>query len=128
MHNKRDPLTPMSLVVEDEPLLRMMAADLAREAGFNVVEASNADEAMSILGGRADIRVLFTDIDLPGSLNGLKLASYVRDRWPPVGIIVVSGQLRPCPADLPRGSVFFPKPYNDLKVIASLRAFLDQVE
>lgn len=123
MQNKHEAPLPTALIVEDEPLLRMMAADLARDAGFEVVEASSADQALDILEARLDIRVLFTDIDMPGSLNGLKLASCVRDRWPPIDIIIVSGQVRPSATDLPSRGLFFPKPYNDLKVIAALRSF-----
>ncbi|MBP2558198.1 CheY-like chemotaxis protein [Neorhizobium galegae] len=108
------------LVVEDEPLLRMMAIDLVEEAGFQAVEAADADEAVTILETRADIRIVFTDIDMPGSMNGMKLAAAVRDRWPPIEIIIVSGQVRPGEGDLPERSVFFSKPYDWQKVTATL--------
>jgi CheY-like chemotaxis protein len=100
------------LIVEDEPLLRMFAVDIVEEAGFETLEASNADEAISLLEAHSEIRILLTDIDMPGGMDGLKLAAAVRDRWPPVAIIVVSGKQRPSPADMPDGSVFFPKPYD----------------
>lgn len=108
------------LVVEDEPLLRMMAMDLVEDAGFEVVEAANADEAVRILEARADIRIVFTDIDMPGSMDGMKLALSVRDRWPPIEIIIVSGHVRIADRDLPARSVFFSKPYDTQKVTAML--------
>lgn len=111
------------LVVEDEPLLRMMALDLVEEAGFDVIEAANADEAVDILESRSDIRILFTDIDMPGTLDGLKLAAVVRDRWPPIEIIIVSGQIRPLRDDMPARSVFFSKPYETDRVQDALRGF-----
>ena len=72
------------LVVEDEPLSRIHALNLVEEAGYVAIEASNADEAISILEARKDIRIVFTDIDMPGSMDGLKLARAIRHRWPPI--------------------------------------------
>jgi CheY-like chemotaxis protein len=109
---------PVVLVVEDEPLQRMMAVDLVLDAGFDVVEAWSADEAVSILESRSDIRILFTDVDMPGSMDGLKLAAAIRDRWPPIEIIVTSGHIRMPDVDLPDRSVFFAKPYDAAKVTA----------
>ena len=80
------------LIVEDEPLVRFCAVQTVEEAGFDVIEAANADEAIAILESRQDIRVVFTDIHMPGSMDGLKLAHAVRDRWPPIKIIVTSGR------------------------------------
>jgi CheY-like chemotaxis protein len=111
------------LVVEDEPLLRMLAVDLVEEAGLTALEAANADEAIRLLEMRGDIRIIFTDIDMPGSMNGLKLAAAVRDRWPPIKIIVASGQYRALESELPPGSRFFPKPYPHHELIATMRAF-----
>ncbi|WP_438751826.1 response regulator [Pararhizobium sp. O133] len=108
------------LVVEDEPLLRMMAVDLVEDAGFDVVEAANADEAVKILETRTDIRIVFTDIDMPGSIDGMMLAAAVRDRWPPIEIIITSGHRQVADLDLPERSVFFPKPYDSTKVTATL--------
>src|SRR3954468_18520562 len=82
---------PLVLIVEDEYLVRIHAAEVIRDAGFEVMEASNADEAIVILESRPDIRVVFTDIQMPGSMDGLKLARAVRDRWPPVQIVATSG-------------------------------------
>ena len=82
---------PVVLIVEDEFLLRMDAADMVAAAGFEVVEAANADEAIEILEARRDITVVFTDIQMPGSMDGLKLARAVRGRWPPIKIVATSG-------------------------------------
>lgn len=94
------------LVVEDDPLLRMHAVDIVEDAGFTAIEARDADEAIAILEKRSDITLLFTDIQMPGSMDGLKLAHAVRDRWPPIKIVVVSGQTALTQNDLRRTAVF----------------------
>ena len=99
------------LIVEDESLLRIHAADIAAEAGFEVLEAANADEAIVILEARTDIRIVFTDIQMPGSMDGIKLAQAIRNRWPPVTIVVTSGQVRPAAGALPENVTFLSKPY-----------------
>lgn len=104
------------LVVEDEPLLLLMAGTLVEEAGFQPVYAANADEAVRILEQRADISIVFTDVQMPGSMDGIKLAAAVRHRWPPIKIIVVSGYKAIDIADLPTGSRFFLKPYDPQRV------------
>jgi len=109
------------LIVEDEPLLRMMAADLVEEAGFEAIEAGDADEAVRILETRTDIRIVFTDIDMPGSMDGMRLAAAIRDRWPPIDIIITSGHMRAEEVNLPERSVFFPKPYDSVKVTETLQ-------
>src|SRR6201989_994834 len=101
---------PRVLVVEDELVLRMRAADIVEDAGCFPVEAVNADEAMAILESRSDIALLFTDIQMPGSMDGLKLAHAVHKRWPPIKIILVSGQLKLADIDIPVDSRFFGKP------------------
>jgi CheY-like chemotaxis protein len=100
------------LVVEDEALLRMVVVLGAEEAGFEVIEASNADQAIKILEARNDIRLVFTDIDMPGSMDGLKLAHAVRDRWPPVELIVTSGHYSVAPGPLPARGRYIGKPYD----------------
>jgi CheY-like chemotaxis protein len=115
---------PAVLIVEDDALVRLLAVDIAEEAGFIAVEAEDADEAVAILEARSDIAVLFTDINMPGSMDGLKLAHAVRHRWPPVKIIVVSGQVRLSPSDLPPDTRFFPKPYRASHMISELRNLL----
>jgi len=94
-------LKPVVLIVEDEFLLRMDSAAVMEEAGFEVVQAANADEAIAILGMRSDIGVVFTDIQMPGSMDGLKLARFVRDRWPPIKIVATSGLVAVGDGDLP---------------------------
>ena len=111
---------PVVLVVEDF-LIRMHAAEMIEEAGFEVVEASNADEAVAILEARLDIAVVFTDIQMPGSMDGLKLARAVRDRWPPIHIVATSGLVDVRIGDLPNGGRFLPKPYSPAQVIGALR-------
>jgi CheY-like chemotaxis protein len=102
---------PVVLIVEDEALLRMLAVEVVEEAGLVALEACDSDEAVALLESRSDISVLFTDIHMPGSMDGLKLAHAVRDRWPPIKILVVSGHVRPLPRDLPANSCFVGKPY-----------------
>ncbi len=112
---------PAVLVVEDEGLVRLSAAKMIEDAGFEVIEAANADEAIRILESRSDIRVVFTDIHMPGSMDGLKLAHAVRNRWPPIKIIVTSGVECPTQHDLPEGSRFLAKPYEPNKITGALR-------
>jgi CheY-like chemotaxis protein len=98
------------------------SADMIEEAGFAVVQAANADEAIAILRVRSDISVVFTDIQMPGSMDGLKLARFVRDRWPPIKIVATSGRVAVADGDLPDGSVFLPKPYRPTQIVATLYA------
>jgi two-component sensor histidine kinase/ActR/RegA family two-component response regulator len=113
---------PNVLVVEDEMVLRMRAVDIVEDAGFRPVEAVNADEAISILESRSDISLLFTDIQMPGSMDGLKLAHAVHDRWPAIKIILVSGQVKPSDAERPANSRFFGKPLGVEQMIRELQA------
>lgn len=115
---------PKVLVVEDEMVLRMRAADIVEDAGFCPVEAVNADEAMAILEARSDIALLFTDIQMPGSMDGLKLAHAVHARWPAIKIVLVSGQVRPSDAERPVDSHFFGKPLGVEQMIAELQAMV----
>jgi len=110
------------LVVDDEALVRMSAVDVVEEAGFGVVEASNADEAILILESHGDIILIVTDIDMSaGSMDGLRLAATVRHRWPPIHIIVVSGHHQANEAELPSGGVFLSKPYQPRLLVAHIR-------
>lgn len=104
------------LVVEDEAFIRMDAVDMLSAAGFHVVEAANADDAIKILEHNSDIKIIFTDIDMPGSMNGLKLAAAVRDRWPPIKIIATSGHFNVQAGDLPPDAMFISKPYQPAQV------------
>ena len=112
---------PVVLIVEDEFLLRMNAAEMIGDAGFDVVEAANADEAIAILEARPDIHVVFTDIQMPGSMDGLKLARFVRGRWPPIKIVATSGFVMVGKDDLPEGGRFLTKPYRPAQIVATLR-------
>ena len=112
---------PVVLIVEDEFLLRMDAVDMIAAAGFEVVEAANADDAIEILESRPDITVVFTDIQMPGSMDGLKLARAVRGRWPPIKIVATSGHVGVGEGDLPEGGRFLLKPYSPRQVTGVLR-------
>jgi CheY-like chemotaxis protein len=112
---------PVVLLVEDEFLLRMNAVDMIEAAGFDVVEAANADEAIAILERRFDITVVFTDIQMPGSMDGLKLAHAVRGRWPPIKIVATSGRVSVTQRDLPEGGRFLSKPYGPNEITGVLR-------
>jgi len=116
---------PSVLVVEDEGLIRMATVDFLTDEGFLVFEAQNADEAIRILESNSDIHLLFTDIDMPGSMDGLKLSAAVRDRWPPVQIVVTSGHRAINANDLPEGSLFFTKPYRHADLVSSFRKMIN---
>lgn len=100
---------PIVLIVEDEPLVRELAVAAIQEAGLEVVEAANADEAIDILQRRCDVGVLFTDVDMPGQLDGLALARLVHEHWPAIRLILTSGRSLPEPAF---DGQFVAKPYS----------------
>lgn len=105
------PLKPTTiLIVEDQAIVRLELAAQLTDAGYRVLEAQDADEAIRLLDDHAEIEILLTDRTMPGSMDGVRLAHHVRDRWPPVKIIVTSGRLG-TRADIPAGSAFLPKPY-----------------
>ena len=112
---------PTVLVVDDEVMIREFIAEELSDAGFTVVIAASADHAISILENRLDIRLVFTDIDMPGSMDGLKLAAAVRDRWPPIHIIITTGKVRPL--EIPANALFIPKPYLGENVVTAIRTF-----
>jgi two-component sensor histidine kinase/DNA-binding response OmpR family regulator len=114
-------VAPAVLVVEDEMLLRMRAVDIVEDAGYRPVEATNADDALAILESRSDIELLFTDIQMPGSIDGLKLANAVHERWPLIKIILVSGQLKLTDQDKPVDSRFFGKPLDVKQMITEMQ-------
>jgi len=109
------------LIVEDEMLLRMRAVDMVEDAGYTSVEAVGADQAVAILESRSDIALIFTDIQMPGSMDGLGLAHSVHKRWPPIKIILVSGQLKLSESDIPPNSRFFGKPLQANQMIAEMQ-------
>lgn len=118
------PRSVLILVVEDDPLQRLGMIDLVEDAGFEAIEARDADQAVEILEARRDIRVVFTDIDMPGSMDGLKLAAAIRKRWPPIEIIVTSGGRKPALEELPVRTSFLPKPLVPADAIRMLKAFV----
>jgi len=112
---------PTVLVVEDEMMLRMRAVDIVEDAGFTSIEAVNADDALAILESRSDIELLFTDIQMPGSIDGLKLAHAVHERWPLIKIMIVSGQLKLTDADKPVDSRFYGKPLDVKHMVGQMQ-------
>jgi CheY-like chemotaxis protein len=112
------------LVVEDEMLLRMRAVDMVEDAGYTSVEAVDADEAVAILESRSDIALVMTDVQMPGSMDGLKLAHTVHERWPPIRIILVSGQLKLSSTEIPADSRFFGKPLEAAEMIAQMQKMI----
>ena len=112
------------LVVEDEPLIRMDIVDQLQDLGFRVLEATNATEAVTMLIANKNIQVMFTDVDMPGGMDGLMLAAAVRDRWPPIKIIVTSGHRKVAISDLPAGSRFIDKPYRGEAVASAMLEML----
>jgi CheY-like chemotaxis protein len=118
------PVPAVVLVVEDDMLLRMRAIDMVEDAGYISVEAVDADQAVAILESRSDIALLFTDIQMPGSMDGLGLAHSVHARWPPIKIILVSGQLKLASIDIPANSRFFGKPLEAKVMIAQIQSMI----
>jgi CheY-like chemotaxis protein len=102
---------PLVLVVEDDFLIRVSAAEMARELGFDVIEAVDAEHAIQFLENTDDITIVFTDIQMPGSMDGLGLVAVIRNRWPPIALLVTSGSVNPAAEDIPAGAQFLPKPY-----------------
>ncbi len=112
---------PTVLVVEDEFLIRMNVVEIIEDAGFHALEAANADEAIALLETHPDISIMFTDIDMPGSMNGIRLAHAVRGRWPPIKIIATSGHFQLRDGDLPDKGRFLPKPYSSDQITTAIR-------
>ena len=107
---------PLALVVEDEVLLRLYAAGLLEDHGFEVIEAENAAAALGVLESRDDVRLLFTDIQMPGTLDGMDLARKVHARWPNVLLVITSGHARPTRDEIPDDGRFIGKPYGEAEL------------
>jgi CheY-like chemotaxis protein len=101
---------PVILIAEDEVLVRMLIADVLQDAGYKVIEAANAKEALRVLEARSDIRVVVSDVEMPPGPSGVELAAEIRERWPLVQVLVTSGRV--FPAELPGGAVFLAKPWT----------------
>jgi two-component system, response regulator PdtaR len=114
---------PTVLVVEDETLVLLTVCEGLASEGYEVLAATNADEAIKVLESRNDIKTVFTDIEMPGSMDGLRLATAVRDRWPPINIVITSGKHRPLDAQMPASTQFVGKPYQTADVVMAFRAF-----
>lgn len=112
------------LVVEDSAIIRISAVELVISAGYQVLEACDADEAIRILEARTDIDLVFTDVQMPGTMDGIKLAHYIRNRWPPVKLIVASGAAIVEQSGLPSGSKFFSKPYDEHTIAEAMAVLL----
>lgn len=118
-------ILPTILIVEDDQLLKLLTIDIVEEAGFATLEASNADEAIAILAAaRSDIAMLLTDVNMPGSMDGLKLAHTVRARWPYIKIVVVSARGDISAADMPVDGRFFRKPYPTGVMISAIHSLM----
>lgn len=119
----RAPSQRVILVVDDDPLLNSVTVNIFEDAGFVALAAADADEAMAILESRSDIALLLTDINMPGSIDGLALAHEVRKRWPSIKIVIVSSRVPE--SVLPAGSRFFRKPYYAETIISEIRSLID---
>jgi two-component system, response regulator PdtaR len=112
---------PLVLVVEDEALILLDALGIVADAGFVPIEAKSADEAIEILENRDDVQAIFTDVNISGCMDGLKLVHVIRKRWPPIRIIVTSGRVAVEESQLPSGGLFFKKPYQSSEIARALR-------
>ena len=111
---------PPILVVEDDGLIRMDLADMLSDNGFAILEASNADQALAVLESQTTVKAILTDIDMPGSMNGIKLASIIASRWPDCKIIIISGRYSPDQGSLPEGARFMSKPISERQLRSTL--------
>ena len=112
------------LIVEDEPLLQLAAVDSVEAAGFVCLCATNADHAIALMECRPDIRIVFTDVDIPGSMNGLALVAMIHRRWPPTILIVTSGHVGVRDDELPDDGRFFAKPYDHRVLVRTMHEML----
>ena len=115
---------PTVLLVEDEPLVRATQVDILQEAGFWVLEAQDADEAFEVLKRRVGVKVVLTDVDMPGSLDGFEFSRLVAQGWPEVGVLVISGKAFPEEGDLPPSAVFLSKPVRPAALTAQIAALM----
>lgn len=118
------PPHPRVLVVDDEPLLRLVNVDMLSDAGFEVLEACDADEALRLLAETSDIRVVFTDVDMPGLIDGFALAARIQVLWPEIGVVVTSGRRYPDESFAAPARCFVPKPYKVSRVVELIDAFV----
>ena len=112
------------LLVDDEPLVRMLGADVLEDAGFTVVEAGDAAEALRALAERPDVRVLFTDVNMPGGMDGFRLSQKVHEMRPDIRLLIASGQVSPKTGEVPDGGQFVPKPWSGQDIVDRIRSML----
>ena len=112
------------LIVEDESLVRMMVIELFEDEGFEVLEATNADEALQVFERRNDVSLLFTDVEMPGSIDGYALARWARIHRPAVKTMIVSGRAMPRAGDVPEGAAFVGKPYDHGDVMRRVQSMM----
>jgi CheY-like chemotaxis protein len=115
---------PGVLVVDDEPIIRLNSSDIISDAGFRPYEANGAEQAIALLEQHSDILAVLTDINMPGSMDGLELARYVHDRWPPIKVIVTSGRVKPRAEEMPCGSRFVAKPCRPSQLVRELHEMI----
>lgn len=116
---------PIALVVDDDPLVPMVACDILEEAGFRTLEAGTGDEAITVLEAQGQsVVLLFSDVDMPGRRDGFALARETARRWPQISIVVASGRVRPGPGDMPEHARFIPKPFSAELVYEHLKEIL----
>jgi CheY-like chemotaxis protein len=128
MAQQPNPDRPTVLVAEDSELLRLLASDLLEEHGYTVVEADNAEEAVKVMESRKDVRLLFTDIQMPPGCDGLQLAREVHARWPKVRLVITSGQVQPARAEIADDGRFLRKPYRAKDLLDQVDELLDRKE
>ncbi len=112
------------LVVEDEELSRLIISDYLKDDGFVVVESANADQALRILDSRTDVQAVVVDVVMPGAMDGIALAHRIHERWPGIGLLIISGKGIPKTTQLPPGAGFLPKPYFGPSIIGRVRALI----
>lgn len=111
------------LVIEDEPVLRIEIADMLEDDGFEVVESTSVEEAIHVLETRPDIRIVYIDLDMPKGIDGVKFAAAIRNRWPPIEIVLTASRFDAARIELPVRSRFFAKPIDPASVMKTMRAF-----
>ncbi|MGN7161476.1 response regulator [Sphingomonas sp. SAFR-052] len=114
------------LIIEDEPILRIDAIDMVERAGFEAVEATSVDEAIRILESRADIRIVYMDLDMPSGVKGIEVAAAIRDRWPPIEIILTAASHAKANLDLPVRAEFHSKPIRRREIVAAMHRMANQ--
>jgi CheY-like chemotaxis protein len=117
--------SPRILIVEDDIRVRAMGVDLLEVAGFEVRAAATADEAIAILKDASDVKLVFADVEMPGSMNGLQLADFVHQRWPDIRLLLTSGHYEPHELQISKGDLFLPKPYSIVTVVNAIDELLE---